>query len=70
MFSECRVDCLLEMTPISISEDVLVADIMRFFHGDGPAQQFEAGQGIITVLVAQLRAHELMIWQIHSDAIV
>ena len=31
MFSECRVDCLLEMSPISISEDVLVADIMHFF---------------------------------------
>ena len=46
MFSECHVDCLLEMSPISTSEGVLVSDIMRFFHGDGPAQQFEAGQHI------------------------
>ena len=46
MFTECRLNCLLEMSPIPTSEGVFVSDIFRFFHGDGPAQQFEAGQHV------------------------
>ena len=25
------------------SEGLVITDVLRFFHGDGPAQQFEAG---------------------------
>ena len=38
---------MLEMgAPISLANGVVVTDIVRFFHGDGPAQQFEAGHFI------------------------
>ena len=46
MFTECRLNCLLKMSPIPTSEGVFVSDILRFFDGDGPAQQFEAGQHV------------------------
>lgn len=47
LFSACRNECLSDLsTPLCLSNDVEVNDIMRFFHGDGPAQQFEAGNSI------------------------
>ena len=46
-YVECRKQCMLEMgAPISLANGVVVTDIVRFFHGDGPAQQFEAGHSI------------------------
>ena len=47
MFTECRKEDLLEMSSsLTTSTGVMVKDTMRFFHGDGPTQQFEAGQSI------------------------
>ena len=47
MLSKCRVYSLQELSSdISTSTGVLITDNIRFFHGDGPAQQFEAGQHI------------------------
>ena len=39
-------DCIKELaSPISTSTGVSLKDILRFFHGDGPAQQYEAACG-------------------------
>lgn len=47
LFSSCRNECLSTLsTPLCLSNGVQVLDILRFFHGDGPAQQFEAGNSI------------------------
>lgn len=47
LFSACRNECLkLLDEPLSLSDGIQVKDVMRFFHGDGPAQQFEAGNSI------------------------
>lgn len=47
LFSACRNECLSELsTSLCLSNGVQVTDIIRFFHGDGPAQQFEAGNSI------------------------
>ena len=46
-FSSCRCECLSDLSiPLCLSNGVQVNDIMRCFHGDGPAQQFEAGNSI------------------------
>lgn len=34
------------LEPISTNDGVIIRDIVRYFHGDGPAQQFEAGNKI------------------------
>ena len=42
---EFRTDCVHKLSePIYTTSGELVHDALRFFHGDGPAQQFEAGQ--------------------------
>ena len=47
LFSACRNQCLSDLnTPLHLSNGVQVNDVMRFFHGDGPAQQFEAGNSV------------------------
>ncbi len=47
MFLECRKECLVKLTDqLTTSAGVEFHDVMRFFHGDGPAQQFEAGHTI------------------------
>ena len=38
-----RVECLSDLSQITATNGVPVKDIMRFFKGDGPAQQFERG---------------------------
>ncbi len=44
-FNECRVQSLADLaTPLTTSAGTPLQDILRFFHGDGPAQQFEAGR--------------------------
>ena len=44
MFLDTRRECLKEMEmTILTDEDVPIQDCIRFFHGDGPAAQFEAG---------------------------
>ncbi|KAL5510055.1 hypothetical protein EMCRGX_G005525 [Ephydatia muelleri] len=46
-FNQCRLDCIKELAaPISTSTGVPVKDFLRFFHGDGPAQQYEAGNSV------------------------
>lgn len=47
LFSSCRNECLGTLSmPLCMDNGVQVLDIVRFFHGDGPAQQFEAGNSI------------------------
>lgn len=47
LFTACRNECLGKLnTPLKLSSGAQVIDIVRFFHGDGPAQQFEAGNTI------------------------
>ena len=44
-FAETRLDDLQALQRKSrLYNGVEVEDVMRFFHGDGPAQQFEAGE--------------------------
>ena len=46
-YVQCRKQCMFEMgAPISLANTVVGTDIVRFFHGDGPAQQFEAGHSV------------------------
>ena len=46
-FIECRRQCMQQMgTKLFTSEGLEITDVLRFFHGDGPAQQFEAGHSI------------------------
>ena len=46
-FNQCSLDCIKELAaPISTSTGVPVKDFLRFFHGDGPAQQYEAGNSV------------------------
>ena len=47
LFSSCRNECVSALsTSLFLSSGTQVNDILRFFHGDGPAQQFEAGNSI------------------------
>lgn len=44
MFNECRQECLKEIgEAVHTSFGITVNNTVRFFHGNGPAQQFEAG---------------------------
>ena len=44
-YIETRLDCLEELLdPTTTTTGITVADKMRFFHGDSPSQQYEAGQ--------------------------
>ena len=46
-FNTTRKECLQDLsTCLETTSGVLVRDICRFFHGDGPAAQFEAGHNI------------------------
>lgn len=46
-FSACRNECLSMLSEkLCLTNGTQVTDVMRFFHGDGPAQQFEAGNSI------------------------
>lgn len=43
--NEFRSDCLLQLPqPVYTASGTAISDTARFFHGDGPDQQFEAGQ--------------------------
>lgn len=43
-FNVCRVQSLADLAShLKTNAGTTVQDILRFFHGDGPAQQFEAG---------------------------
>ena len=47
LFNQCRLDCIKELSiPILTSTGNPITDILRFFYGDGPAQQYEAGNSI------------------------
>ena len=44
LFSATRNECLESLsTQMTLNSGMKVRDTVRFFHGDGPAQQFEAG---------------------------
>ena len=46
-FSEKRRECLASLNlDLRTKSGIPVTDVMRFFHGDGPAMQFEAGNKI------------------------
>lgn len=45
MLNEFRTECVQKLSePIYTTSGQPMYDTPRFFHGDGPAQQFEAGQ--------------------------
>ena len=47
LFNQSRLECIKELSdPLFTTTGIPVHDIVRFFHGDGPAQQFEAGNNI------------------------
>lgn len=47
MFSQCRRECLSDITSTLYTKDKIpIQDVVRSFHGDGPAQQFESGNKI------------------------
>ena len=44
-YVDTRRECLDQLTNnLQTSKGVPVVDVMRFFHGDGPEQQFESGE--------------------------
>ena len=46
-YIECRKECLAGLAEALITRaGTRVNDVLRFFHGDGPAMQFEAGNKI------------------------
>ena len=46
-FTESRRECLLSLSlELQTKSGIPVTDVMCFFHGDGPAVQFEAGNKI------------------------
>lgn len=45
MYVETRLECLQDMeTSLESKSGNAIRDVMRFFHGDSPARQFECGQ--------------------------
>ena len=43
-YSECHTECTLELgKSVETCSGTAITDVVRFFHGDHPAQQFEAG---------------------------
>ena len=46
-YNSCRKDCITDLNhTLNLSTGEEVIDIIRFFHGDGPAAQFESGNTI------------------------
>ena len=46
-YNACRRECLSELTTtLNLVTGEEVTDTMRFFHGDGPAAQFESGNTV------------------------
>lgn len=43
MYNEPRTETFLDMDTTIATLNYQVTDIVRFFHGDAPARQFEAG---------------------------
>lgn len=47
LFLQCRNECLEVLsTPLKSNTGMEVNDVLRYFHGDGPAAQFEAGNSV------------------------
>ena len=47
MFSECRKECINKLDEIPHTQKGMpITDVVRFFHGDSPAQKFEAGNKV------------------------
>ena len=43
-YNQCRQDCMRATSqPIETESKIAISDAIRFFHGDGPAQQYEGG---------------------------
>ena len=42
-YVDTRTKCLKDFNVRLQAKDIPIADVIRFFHGDGPAMQFEAG---------------------------
>ena len=46
-FNATRKDCLQSLSDcLETTSGIVVRDVCRFFHGDGPAAQFEAGHSV------------------------
>lgn len=44
LFNECRQESLKDLSEeLTTNDKIPIKDVVRFFHGDGPAQQYEAG---------------------------
>ena len=44
LFNQCRQECLQQIEDSVMTESGLVIhDVLRLFHGDGPAHQYEGG---------------------------
>ncbi len=44
LFNECRQECMKAISePVETGSKIIIEDCIRFFHGDGPAQQYESG---------------------------
>ena len=44
LFNQCHQECLQQIEDSVMTESGLVIhDVLRFFHGDRPAQQYEGG---------------------------
>lgn len=45
LYCDTRMEDVLDLkTPVTTENGINITDVMRFFKGDGPASQFEAGQ--------------------------
>lgn len=69
LFSACHNECLkLLDEPLSLSNVIQVKDVLHFFHGDGPTQQFEAGNSIGGTYCCMLKMIGLVTLHMHSGA--
>lgn len=60
LYCDTRMEDVLDLkTPVTTENGINITDVMRFFKGDGPASQFEAGQqkGHLKNIFAELPIH-------------
>ena len=45
LFNKCRQECMGQIDePVTSESGIAIHDVIRFFHGDGPAQQYEGAR--------------------------
>ena len=75
IYSQTRMEDVMKLqTPLKFDKDIEVYDIMRFFKGDGPSCQFEAGHkkvGITSVGFVEFQTIEPVIMpMLHIERIL